>query len=215
MTDLAAAALPADAIFLALPTPPDEDGAANLSYELDLADERARLLSGEGISRYRVIVNKSTVPVGTADAVEDALRSHGLALSKTIDVVSNPESLREGQTVDDFMKPDRAAVGTSSEPAAEVMTRLYEPFVRQGNPILVVDERSAEMIKYAANSLLSTRISFMNQVANLCERVGANVDEVCLGIGKDHRIGPHLLYAGIGFDGSCLPKRSSGRNVAP
>jgi len=151
-------------------------------------------------------VNKSTVPVGTADRVSETMSDRGLTVGEQYDVVSNPEFLREGAAVDDFMKPDRVVIGTSSEKAADKMTRLYEPFVRQGNPILVVDERSAEMIKYTANSILATRISFMNEIANLCERVGADVDKVRLGISKDHRIGRHFLYAGIGFGGSCFPK---------
>jgi UDPglucose 6-dehydrogenase len=200
------AVLDADVIFLALPTPPGEDGSADLSYVLKAAGTIADLLVEEGDTGYRVIVNKSTVPVGTADRVSNALAEHGLTAGEHFDVVSNPEFLREGAAVDDFMKPDRVVIGTSSDKAGDIMTRLYEPFVRQGNPILVVDERSAEMIKYTANSILATRISFMNEIANLCERVGADVDKVRLGISKDHRIGRHFLYAGIGFGGSCFPK---------
>jgi UDPglucose 6-dehydrogenase len=196
----------AEVIFLALPTPPGEDGSADLSYVLQAAGTVADLLVAQDDPGYRIIVNKSTVPVGTADRVTQAMAEHGLAAGEHYDVVSNPEFLREGAAVDDFMKPDRVVIGTSSEKAADTMTRLYEPFVRQGNPILVVDERSAEMIKYTANSILATRISFMNEIANLCERVGANVDKVRLGISKDHRIGRHFLYAGIGFGGSCFPK---------
>jgi len=193
----------AEILFLALPTPPDEDGAADLSYVLQAAVDVARILAREDASSYRIVVNKSTVPVGTADRVQNVFATHGL---ETVDVVSNPEFLREGAAVDDFMKPDRVVIGTSSDRAADVMTQLYEPFVRQGNPILVVDPRSAEMIKYAANSLLATRISFMNEIANLCDCVGANVDKVRLGVGADHRIGRHFLYPGIGFGGSCFPK---------
>jgi len=196
----------AEVIFLALPTPPGEDGSADLSYVLQAAGTIADLLVAQDDPGYRIIVNKSTVPVGTADRVSDTMDEHGLTAGEHYDVVSNPEFLREGAAVDDFMKPDRVVIGTSSEKAADTMTRLYEPFVRQGNPILVVDERSAEMIKYTANSILATRISFMNEIANLCERVGANVDKVRLGISKDHRIGRHFLYAGIGFGGSCFPK---------
>ena len=205
-TELEDAVGPADVIFLALPTPPGEDGSADLSYVLDAAGDVADLLAAEESDDYRVVVNKSTVPVGTADRVQKVMAKRGLHPETDVDVVSNPEFLREGAAVDDFMKPDRVVIGTSSEKAADRMKRLYEPFVRQGNPILVVDERSAEMIKYTANSLLATRISFMNEIANLCERVGANVDKVRLGISKDHRIGPHFLYAGIGFGGSCFPK---------
>jgi UDPglucose 6-dehydrogenase len=205
-TDLAAAIADAEVIFLALPTPPGEDGSADLSYVKQAAGDIARLLAAADERAYRVIVNKSTVPVGTADAVRAVMEAEGLVAGADFDVVSNPEFLREGVAVDDFMKPDRVVIGTSSDEAARIMTRLYEPFVRQGNPIIVVDERSSEMIKYAANSLLATRISFMNEIANLCERVGANVDKVRLGIGRDHRIGKHFLYAGAGFGGSCFPK---------
>ena len=205
-TELEDAVPDAQAVFLALPTPPGEDGSADLSYVLDAAGDVADLLAAEEETDYRVVVNKSTVPVGTADRVQGIMEDRGLDIGEEVDVVSNPEFLREGAAVDDFMKPDRVVIGTSSEKAATRMKRLYEPFVRQGNPILVVDERSAEMIKYTANALLATRISFMNEIANLCERVGANVDKVRLGISKDHRIGPHFLYAGIGFGGSCFPK---------
>lgn len=205
-TDLAEAVGPADVIFLALPTPKGEDGSADLSYVLEAASDVADLLVSEGETNYRIVVNKSTVPVGTADRVQDLMEERGLMMGEDVDVVSNPEFLREGSAVEDFMKPDRVVIGASSDRAAERMKRLYEPFVRQGNPILVVDRRSAEMIKYAANALLATRISFMNEIASVCERVGANVDKVRLGIGKDHRIGPHFLYAGIGFGGSCFPK---------
>jgi len=205
-TELGEAVADAEVIFMALPTPPGEDGSADLSYVMDAAGDVADRLAAEDDGAYRVIVNKSTVPVGTADRVRGVVEERGLRPGEDFDVVSNPEFLREGAAVDDFMKPDRVVIGTSSDKAADIMTRLYEPFVRQGNPILVVDERSAEMIKYTANSLLATRISFMNEVANMCERVGANVDKVRLGISKDHRIGRHFLYAGIGFGGSCFPK---------
>ena len=205
-TELEEAVSDAEVIFLALPTPPGEDGSADLSYVMQAAGDVADLLAAADEKDYRVIVNKSTVPVGTADRVRDTVEERGLTPGEDFDVVSNPEFLREGVAVDDFMKPDRVVIGTSSDRAADIMTRLYEPFVRQGNPILVVDERSAEMIKYTANSLLATRISFMNEIANMCERVGANVDKVRLGISKDHRIGQHFLYAGIGFGGSCFPK---------
>jgi UDPglucose 6-dehydrogenase len=207
-TDLAEAVAKAELIFMALPTPPGDDGEADLSYILQAAGDVADLLAQEPAAEraYRVIVDKSTVPVGTADRVASVFSERRLAAGEDFDVVSNPEFLREGAAVGDFMKPERVVIGTSSERAAEVMERVYEPFVRQGNPILTVDERSAEMIKYAANSFLATKISFMNEVANLCERVGANVDKVRLGIGLDSRIGKQFLYPGIGFGGSCFPK---------
>lgn len=205
-TELAEAALGAKVIFFALPTPPGDDGSADLSYVLQAAGDLAEILVAEDDPTYRIVVNKSTVPVGTGDRVESVFEQRGLIPGEHVSVVSNPEFLREGAAVDDFLKPDRVVIGTDDERAAEKMKRLYEPFVRQGNPILVVDRRSAEMIKYAANALLATRISFMNEIANVCERVGANVDKVRLGISKDHRIGPHFLYAGIGFGGSCFPK---------
>lgn len=205
-TNLEEAVSDSTVIFLALPTPPGEDGSADLSYVLGAAGDVADLIADEEDGEYRIVVNKSTVPVGTADRVQGVMGERGLEPETDVDVVSNPEFLREGAAVDDFMKPDRVVIGTSSDKAADIMERLYEPFVRQGNPILIVDERSAEMIKYTANSLLATRISFMNEIANLCERVGANVDKVRLGISKDHRIGQHFLYAGIGFGGSCFPK---------
>ncbi len=209
-TELAEAVEPADAVFLALPTPPGADGAADLRFVLGVADDLGRLLAeakatGEGWG-YKVIVDKSTVPVGTAARVTEAIAKHGLTPGEDFDVVSNPEFLREGAAVDDFMKPERVVVGTDSERAADVMTRLYEPFVRSGNPIIVMDEPSAEMTKYAANAMLATRITFMNEIANLCDRVGADVDKVRRGIGTDSRIGPKFLYAGIGFGGSCFPK---------
>ena len=214
-TDLAEAVEPADVVFLALPTPPGEGGAADLRYVLGVADDLGRLLAeaaasgggpdGDGWG-YKVVVDKSTVPVGTARRVTDAVEAHGLAAGDDFDVVSNPEFLREGVAVEDFMKPERVVVGTDSERAAGVMRRLYEPFVRSGNPIIVMDEASAEMTKYAANAMLATKITFMNEIANVCERVGADVDKVRRGIGTDSRIGPKFLYAGIGFGGSCFPK---------
>ena len=205
-TDLAEGLADAKIVFFALPTPPGEDGSADLSYVLDSAADVADLLNAAADPEYRIIVNKSTVPVGTGDKVESVFADRGLDIGEDLDVVSNPEFLREGSAVEDFLKPDRVVIGTESDRAAEKMERLYEPFVRQGNPVLVVDRRSAEMIKYAANSLLATRISFMNEIANVCERVEADVGKVRLGISKDHRIGPHFLYAGIGFGGSCFPK---------
>jgi UDPglucose 6-dehydrogenase len=205
-TELAGAVKETDIIFLALPTPPDEDGSADLSYVLGVASEIGELLKNDPARRYKIVVNKSTVPVGTADKVCAMIDASGLQSGVDFDVVSNPEFLREGVAVEDFMKPERVVVGTSSERAAEMMTLLYEPFVRQGNPIMVMDERSSEMTKYAANAFLATKITFMNEIANLCERVGANVDQIRRGIGSDSRIGKHFLYAGIGFGGSCFPK---------
>jgi len=193
-------------IFLALPTPPDADGEADLSYVLGVAQSIGQWLGQRSGSIYRIIVNKSTVPVGTADQVKKVLAEQGATSGEDFDVVSNPEFLREGAAVDDFMKPERIILGTSSTTAAAKMKRLYEPFVRQGNPIIIMDERSAEVTKYAANAFLATRISFMNEVANLCDRVGADVDKVRIGVGSDTRIGRHFLYAGIGFGGSCFPK---------
>jgi UDPglucose 6-dehydrogenase len=198
-TDLAEAIKEAEVIFLALPTPPGADGAADLSYILGVAGQLSDL-----ITDYKVIIDKSTVPVGTAEQVHAILAKR---LDESLfDVVSNPEFLREGVAVDDFMKPDRVVIGTSSERAKRVMRELYEPFVRQGNPIIFMDERSAEMTKYAANSYLATRISFMNEIANLCERVGANVDLVRMGMGSDSRIGKRFLFPGVGYGGSCFPK---------
>lgn len=198
-TDLAAAVAHAEVIFLALPTPPGADGAADLSYILRVADQLGTL-----IDHYVVIVDKSTVPVGTSEKVHAALARN---LDPSLfDVVSNPEFLREGLAVEDFMKPDRVVIGVQSERARKVMNLLYHPFVRQGNPIYFMDERSAEMTKYAANAYLATRITFMNEIANLCERVGANVDMVRLGMGSDNRIGKRFLFPGVGYGGSCFPK---------
>lgn len=198
-TNLQEAVENAQIIFLALPTPPGEDGSADLSYIMGVAGDL-----GSIIKDYKVIVDKSTVPVGTAERVAAVLAEK---LSKKLfDVVSNPEFLREGVAVDDFLKPDRVVVGTRSEKARKVMKQLYEPFVRQGNPIFFMDERSAEMTKYAANSYLAARISFMNEIANLCEKVGANVDQVRIGMGSDSRIGKRFLFPGIGYGGSCFPK---------
>jgi UDPglucose 6-dehydrogenase len=208
-TDLAEGIEGAKVIFFALPTPPGDDGSADLTYVKQAASDVADLLAGGPLSDdldRRIVVNKSTVPVGTGDEVEEVFAEKGLEHGTDVAVVSNPEFLREGSAVEDFMKPDRVVIGTEVGWASGQMERLYEPFVRQGNPILTVDRRSSEMIKYAANALLATRISFMNEIANVCERVGANVDKVRLGISKDHRIGPHFLYAGIGFGGSCFPK---------
>ncbi len=198
-TDLESAVNASEIVFLALPTPPGEDGAADLSYVLGVAKQLGTI-----IKKYTVIVDKSTVPVGTAEKVHSYL-SENLD-TDLFDVVSNPEFLREGVAVPDFMKPDRVVIGTSSERAKKVMENLYRPFVLQGNPIFFMDERSAEVTKYAANSYLATRISFMNEIANLCELVGANVDQVRKGMGADGRIGKRFLFAGIGYGGSCFPK---------
>ena len=188
----------AENIFLALPTPPGEDGSADLSYILGVAEELGKIMTD-----YKVIVDKSTVPVGTAEKVYNAIKAN----SKTdFAVVSNPEFLREGFAVSDFMKPDRVVIGTSDDRAKKIMESLYKPFVRQGNPIYFMDEKSAELTKYAANSFLATKITFMNEIANFCELVGANVDKVRIGIGSDERIGKRFLFPGIGYGGSCFPK---------
>ena len=197
-TSLASVVEDVEIIFLALPTPPGADGAADLKYVLGVAEELGKLIKG-----YKVIVNKSTVPVGTASKVRAAIAKnyHG-----EFDVVSNPEFLREGVAVEDFMKPDRVVIGTNAERARKLMSELYAPFVRQGNPIIFMDERSSELTKYAANSFLAMKISFMNEIAQLCERMGADVDMVRRGIGSDERIGKRFLFSGIGYGGSCFPK---------
>ena len=197
-TDLASAIKDAQIIFLALPTPPGEDGSADLKYVLGVADDLGKI-----ITDYKVIVDKSTVPVGTAEKVHAAVAKHAKV---DFDIVSNPEFLREGFAVDDFLKPDRVVVGTSSPRAQKVMEDLYKPFVRQGNPIIFMDERSAELTKYAANAFLATKITFMNEIANFCEKVGADVDKVRIGMGTDTRIGKRFLFPGIGYGGSCFPK---------
>jgi UDPglucose 6-dehydrogenase len=197
-TNLAEGVKGAKVIFLALPTPPDEDGSADLKYILKVSHDLGPLLE-----EYTVIVDKSTVPVGTADKVRAAIAKN---CKTNFDVVSNPEFLREGVALDDFMKPDRVVVGTSSLKATSVMDALYAPLVRQGNPIIFMDEKSAELTKYAANSFLATKISFMNEIANMCEKLGADVDHVRKGIGFDSRIGKRFLFAGIGYGGSCFPK---------
>ncbi|MBP8115055.1 MAG: UDP-glucose/GDP-mannose dehydrogenase family protein [Chitinophagaceae bacterium] len=191
-------------IFLALPTPTGENGSADLKYILGVANDLGKLLQP---GDYKVIVDKSTVPVGTAEKVQAAiLAAGGNKLADSFDVVSNPEFLREGAAVEDFMKPDRVVIGTSSEKAKQLMQQLYEPFVRQGNPIIFMDEKSAELTKYAANSFLAVKISFMNEIAVLSEKLGADVDMVRRGIGTDFRIGKHFLYPGLGYGGSCFPK---------
>ena len=199
-----------DIIFLALPTPEDEDGSADLSYVLGVAKE-----IGKKMTSYKVIVDKSTVPVGTADKVAEVISAE---TEVDFDVVSNPEFLREGFAVNDFLKPERIVIGSESKKAINLMKRLYKPFVRSGNPIIVMDERSAELTKYAANSFLATKITFMNEIANFCELVGADVDKVRIGMGTDSRIGKRFLFPGIGYGGSCFPKdvkalHKSGKDV--
>lgn len=196
--DLEEAVNGAQVIFLALPTPPGGDGAADLSYVLDTSRKIAKILK-----EPKVVVNKSTVPVGTAEKVRKIFSEE---TEIPVEVVSNPEFLKEGAAVQDFMKPDRIVVGTQDPGAILVMKELYEPFVRTGNPIYIMDEKSSELTKYAANSFLALKISFMNEIANLCDRVGADVDQIRIGIGSDNRIGPQFLFPGVGYGGSCFPK---------
>ncbi len=191
-------------IFLCLPTPQDGDGSADLKYVLGVADDLGRLFKTEPKLDYKIIIDKSTVPVGTSDKVRAAITKH--APNFDFDVASNPEFLREGMAVDDFMKPERVVIGTRNQKTKDILNLLYEPFVRSGNPIYFMDERSAEMTKYAANSFLATKISFMNEIANLCELTGADVDKVRVAIGSDSRIGKRFLFPGIGYGGSCFPK---------
>tara|TARA_R100001143_G_scaffold63603_2_gene73693 strand:- start:28405 stop:29739 length:1335 start_codon:yes stop_codon:yes gene_type:complete len=200
-TDLEKTFEESEILFLCLPTPPGANGQADLSFVLNVADELGDLFNK--YPGYRVIVNKSTVPVGTADRVREKISAK---TDQEFDVVSNPEFLREGAAVEDFMKPERVVVGTRSQRAADLMRELYEPFVRSGNPIIIMDERSSELTKYAANAMLATKITFMNEIANICEKVGADVDNVRSGIGSDSRIGKRFLFAGIGYGGSCFPK---------
>lgn len=197
-TNLAEGIKDAEVIFLALPTPPGEDGSADLKYILGVAKDLGNILD-----HYAVIIDKSTVPVGTSEKVHAAVAANAKV---DFDVVSNPEFLREGVAVDDFMKPDRVVIGTNSERAKVIMEKLYAPLVRQGNPVIFMDERSAEMTKYAANAFLAMKITFMNEIANLCEKAGADVDNVRRGIGTDSRIGKRFLFPGIGYGGSCFPK---------
>jgi UDPglucose 6-dehydrogenase len=203
-TSLEQAIEDAKIVFLALPTPPGEDGSADLSYIINVAKHLGKILKPND---YKVIIDKSTVPVGTAEKVRTAILSTATQnIADSFDVVSNPEFLREGVAVDDFMKPDRVVIGTRSEKAIKIMNDLYAPFVRQGNPIIFMDENSAELTKYAANSFLAVKITFMNEIAQLCERLGADVDMVRRGIGSDERIGKRFLFPGIGYGGSCFPK---------
>lgn len=197
-TDLKIAVEKSQIIFIAVSTPTDEDGSADLKNVLAVASEIGKYMNG-----FKIVVNKSTVPVGSADKVRDEIKKY---TDHNFVVVSNPEFLKEGAAIDDFMRPNRVVIGTSNAEAAEIMKNLYSPFVRSGNPILIMDERSAEMTKYAANSLLATKISFINEIANLCDLLGADVKMVRKGIGNDSRIGPHFIYPGIGYGGSCFPK---------
>lgn len=197
-TDLNEGIKDAKIIFLALPTPPGEDGSADLKYILKVADDLGKI-----ITDYKIIIDKSTVPVGTSTKVRNAVAKNATV---EFDIVSNPEFLREGVAVDDFMRPDRVVIGTTSERAKKVLSELYAPFVRQGNPVIFMDEESAELTKYAANSFLATKITFMNEIARLCELFGADVDLVRKGIGSDERIGKRFLFPGIGYGGSCFPK---------
>lgn len=199
-TDLKEAVKKSEIIFLALPTPPGEDGSADLSYILGVAEKLGHLIIKD---EYKIIIDKSTVPVGTAELVSKIIEKNAKG---NFDVVSNPEFLREGFAVEDFMKPDRVVIGTSSTKARKILEELYQPYVRQGNPIIFMDEKSAELTKYAANSFLATKITFMNEIANLCERLGADVDLVRIGMGSDERIGRKFLFPGIGYGGSCFPK---------
>lgn len=201
--DLKYAVTNSEVVFLCLPTPQGEDGSADTHYVLGAAEKIGDILVENGDKDFKVIVNKSTVPVGTAQKVIDAIRSRG---AKNFDVVSNPEFLREGFAVEDFMKPDRIVIGSDNPVSMAKMKTIYEPFVRQGNPILEMDTASSEVTKYAANSYLAMRITYMNELANFCEKVGANVDLVRRGMGTDNRIGKRFLFSGIGYGGSCFPK---------
>lgn len=203
-TDLNEAVRASDILFLCLPTPQGGDGKADLQFILKVADDLGKLFKDEPDLGFKIIIDKSTVPVGTSEKVTEAIKAH--APDFDFDVASNPEFLREGMAVEDFMKPERVVIGTSNPKTKEVLDQLYEPFVRSGNPVYFMDEKSAEMTKYAANSFLAAKISFMNEIANLCELTGANVDSVRIGIGSDSRIGKRFLFSGIGYGGSCFPK---------
>lgn len=201
--DLKFATLNSEMIFLCLPTPQGEDGSADLQHVFQVANDISRILKENGSRDFKIIVNKSTVPVGTSRKVKEIFNSYGLS---RFEVVSNPEFLREGFAVDDFMKPDRIVIGAESDFVFERLRELYEPFVRQGNPIYEMDPESSEVTKYASNSYLAMRITFMNELANFCEVVGANVDNVRKAMGSDTRIGKRFLFPGIGYGGSCFPK---------
>ncbi len=203
-TELSEAVRHSTLIFLCLPTPQDGDGSADLQYVLKVADDLGKMFKAEPDLGFRVIVNKSTVPVGTSEKVRNAVKKH--APDFKFDVASNPEFLREGMAVEDFMRPERVVVGTGNSVTRDMMDQLYEPFVRSGNPVYFMDEKSAEVTKYAANSFLATKISFMNEIANLCEITGAEVDKVRIGVGSDSRIGKRFLFPGVGYGGSCFPK---------
>ena len=208
-SDLADAIVKTDIVFLALPTPSMKDGSADISSVLAVSNNLAKLFSEEKKSdnfTYKIVVNKSTVPVGTSDKIKQIFEESGLVAGEDFDVASNPEFLREGHAVEDFMKPDRIIIGVSSPRAEKILKEIYNPFVRSGNPIIVMDEKSAEMTKYASNSYLAARITFINEIANLCEHIGAKADHVRYGMGTDSRIGTQFLYPGIGFGGSCFPK---------
>ena len=203
-TDLYEAVRNSEIVFLCLPTPQDADGSADLKYVLGVADDIGKLFKAEPNLGFKILIDKSTVPVGTSDRVRSAIKNY--APDFAFDVASNPEFLREGMAVDDFMKPERVIIGTGNERTKTLLNLLYEPFVRSGNPIYFMDERSAEITKYAANSFLATKISFMNEIANLCELTGADVDKVRIGVGSDSRIGKRFLFPGVGYGGSCFPK---------
>jgi UDPglucose 6-dehydrogenase len=203
--DLAAAVLASDVVFLCLPTPPGEDGSADLTYILKVADDIGKILAVNPGAGFKVIVDKSTVPVGTSDKVAEAIRRH-LDGAFEFDVVSNPEFLREGFAVEDFLRPERVVIGSSSERAIAILTDIYEPFLPAGNPVQVMDVKSAEVTKYAANAFLAMKISYMNDLANFCDAVGADIEKVREGIGSDSRIGRKFLFPGLGYGGSCLPK---------
>ncbi len=203
-TVLKDAVIKSSIIFLCLPTPQDEDGSADLKYILGVADDLGKIFKENPKIGFKIIVDKSTVPVGTSEKVKNVIKKH--APEFEFDVASNPEFLREGMAVEDFMKPERVIIGTSNEKTKMILDELYEPFVRSGNPVYFMDEKSAEMTKYAANSFLAAKISFMNEIANLCELTGAEVDKVRIGIGSDSRIGKRFLFPGVGYGGSCFPK---------
>ena len=203
-TNLHEAVRDSQIIFLSLPTPQDADGSADLKFVLGVSDDLGKFFKSEPNIGFKIIIDKSTVPVGTADRVKEKIKSY--APDFNFDVASNPEFLREGMAVEDFLKPERVIIGTSNQATKEILTQLYEPFVRSGNPVYFMDERSAEMTKYAANSFLAAKISFMNEIANLCELTGAEVDKVRIGIGSDSRIGKRFLFPGVGYGGSCFPK---------
>jgi len=203
-TNLYDAVRVSDILFLSLPTPQDGDGSADLKYVIAVAEDLGRLFKSEPNIGFKIIIDKSTVPVGTADKIRTKIKSFTTEFD--FDIASNPEFLREGMAVEDFMKPERVVIGTSNPKTKEILNQLYEPFVRSGNPIYFMDERSAEMTKYAANSFLAAKISFMNEIANLCELTGAEVDKVRIGIGSDSRIGKRFLFPGVGYGGSCFPK---------